>query len=46
MYRAILLTFTAFRSHIVEYFVMAVYGDRFNYLTLEVNATSVISLLR
>jgi len=42
MNRAILMTFTAFLSHIVEYFVMAVYGDRLNYFTLELMATSLI----
>ncbi|MDO8689617.1 MAG: hypothetical protein Q7R39_06335 [Dehalococcoidia bacterium] len=42
MNRAILLTFTAFLSHIVEYFVMAVYGDRLNYFALEIMATSLI----
>lgn len=40
--RACLLSFTAFLSHIIFYFVWGIYGERINYFTIEAMASTFI----
>ncbi|MDP2728133.1 MAG: hypothetical protein Q8P59_11405, partial [Dehalococcoidia bacterium] len=40
--RVLLLSFTAFLSHIVYYFILGIYGEQVNYFTIEAMANALV----